>query len=177
MCLPFMRCPPRLERHPRAEREEAHLVERDVGNLAEQRAGRIHARALPLLAIEQVLGVHPELPRAAAAGAEVALDRQVGKRQRHPAHAVDAEREGALLEGSRDPRRIAFESCVDVEPLLACRVIERDVVEVSAEENILTPQSSNAPGWYSQVPVTCQLPASAASTPPSCRNRRPRPKG
>ena len=60
---------------------------------------------------------------------------------------------------------------------LARRVVERDVVEVPVEEDVLAPQSSSAPGWYSHVPLTCQLPAIAASTPPSSRNRRPRPNG
>ena len=75
--------------------------------------------------------------RAAAAGAEAALDRQVREGQRHAAHAVDAEREGALLEGRGRLRRIALEPGIDVEPAIARRVVDVDVVEVAGEEDVL----------------------------------------
>ena len=48
----------------------------------------------------------------------------VRERQRHAAHAVDAERERALLERGRRLRRIALEAGIDVEPALAGRVVD-----------------------------------------------------
>src|SRR6185503_5885012 len=55
------------ERGAHAEGEKAHLVGRDVRHLAELRAGRNQRRPLPLLPVEDVLRVHPQLPRAAVA--------------------------------------------------------------------------------------------------------------
>src|SRR6187402_2073964 len=103
-----------LKRGAHAEAEEAHLIQRDRRDPAELRAGRVQLRAVPLLAIEDVLPVEAELARAAAADAEAALNRQVGEGQRHAAHAVDAEREGAFLERRGRLRRILLEPGIGV---------------------------------------------------------------
>src|SRR5688500_6894205 len=107
---------PPLEVQPRDEREEAHLIECHVGDLSEQSTGGVQIRVLPLLTIEQVLAVDPDLQGAAAAEVEAALDRQVGGRERHAADAVDTKRERPLLEGGRRPRRVLLEARVRVEP-------------------------------------------------------------
>src|SRR4051812_16195535 len=145
-----------LERCPDAEGEEAHLIERDVRHLAELRTGRVQRRPDPLLAIEDVLRVDAHLHGPRAAGAEAALGRQVGKRQRHAAHAVDAEREGALLERRRRLGRVALEPGVDVEPALARGVVDVDVVEVAAKENILGPPVEERAGL--ELPRAGDLP-------------------
>src|SRR5215213_611322 len=59
----------RLKGAPDAETEEAHLIQRDRRDLAEQRAGRVQLRTVPLLAVEEILRVDAHLPRAAAASA------------------------------------------------------------------------------------------------------------
>src|SRR6188768_1063771 len=129
--------PSRLESRAHAERKEPHLVQRDGRDLAELRAGRVQLCSEPLLAVEDVLRVEPGLPGASTAGAETAQDRQVRERQRHAAHPVDAEREGALLEGRGSLRRIPLEPRVDVEPAIARRVLDVDVVEIAVEEDVL----------------------------------------
>src|SRR6476660_3940884 len=125
-----------LEGRAETECEEPHLIECDVRHLAELRAGRIQVGTRPLLAVEHVLRVESELPYAAAASAETALNRQVGEREGHAADAVDAEWKCARLERRRDLRRIALEACVGVEPALACWIIDRDVIEVAVKEDV-----------------------------------------
>ena len=51
-------------------------------------------------------------------------------------HAVDAEREDALLEVRRSLRGIALEPGIDVEPAVERRVVAGDVVEVAVEEDV-----------------------------------------
>ena len=115
--------------------------------LPEVGAGRIEVRVAPLHGVEQVLDVHADLELPPAAEVEVAHDVRVHQEHRGPAHAVDAEREAALLERRRLPAGVALEAGVDVEPGLGqvdravalqgdLRVVLGDAVQVAVEEQV-----------------------------------------
>ena len=79
-------------------------------------------------------------------------------------HVVEPERERACLEGDRNPCRIALETGIDVEPPLARRIVERDVVEIPVEENVLTSPVKERAGL---VNPRCLSPASCLPVPPA----------
>ena len=59
-------------------------------------------------------------------------------------HAVDPERERALLERGRNLGRILLEAGVGVEPAVSGRIVELDVIDVAVKEDIAGPLEQRA---------------------------------
>ena len=90
-----------LEPHRHVERDEPHDLLGHAADLAEIGAGWVHVRVRVLLPVEQVLNVHSEVERPAAAETERAREVRVHEAQILAAHTVDAKRKRPFLEGRR----------------------------------------------------------------------------